>query len=103
MCFSLVVVVCFVVRVTVFHSSCRPPLRALFLITTKGIPPLKDGAKWSAPLKEFTSQALIKKVEDRPDAAKLLAHPFLKTACKKDELVPIIEQAKQLKRAKEYK
>jgi serine/threonine protein kinase len=28
-----------------------PPLRALFLITTKGIPPLADGAKWSADLK----------------------------------------------------
>ena len=54
-----------------------PPLRALFLITTKGIPPLADGAKWSADLKDFVSQCLIKKVEDRPDANQILKHKFL--------------------------
>jgi protein-serine/threonine kinase len=79
-----------------------PPLRALFLITTKGIPPLKDGAKWSQPLKEFVQQCLIKKVEDRPDAGAMLQHPFLKSSCNPLELVPIIEEAKRLKKAKEY-
>lgn len=80
-----------------------PPLRALFLITTKGIPPLKDGAKWSQPLKEFVQQCLIKKVDERPDALAMLQHPFLKSSCSLLELVPIIEEAKRLKKAKEYK
>lgn len=80
-----------------------PPLRALFLITTKGIPPLADGAKWSADLKDFVAQALIKKPEDRPDAAAILQHKFLLQACEPRELIPLIEQAKAMKKSKEYK
>ena len=80
-----------------------PPLRALFLITTKGIPPLADGAKWSADLKDFTAQCLRKKVDARPNADELLSHPFLKKACEPADLAPLIAQGKELKKAKEYK
>ncbi len=96
-----------------------PPLRALFLITTKGIPPLADGAKWSADLKvrlvvlllllwsdsrspqDFVSQCLVKKPEDRPDANAILKHKFLASACEPIDFVPCIQQAKALKKSKE--
>ena len=78
-----------------------PPLRALFLITTKGIPPLADGAKWTADLKDFVSQCLTKKPEDRPDASAILKHKFLASACDPADFVPCIQQAKALKKSKE--
>ena len=55
-----------------------PPLRALFLITTKGIPPLKDTDKWSPKFRDFYCKCLDKDVDKRPDANELLKHPFLK-------------------------
>lgn len=72
-----------------------PPLRALFLITTKGIPPLKDSNAWSADFRDFYDKCLEKDVESRPDAEGLLNHPFLKTACPKEELAPVIIEAKE--------
>jgi len=74
-----------------------PPLRALFLITTKGIPPLKETDKWSPEFQDFVAQCLEKDADKRSDANALLSHPFLKTACKPNEFVPLIEQAKKLK------
>lgn len=35
-----------------------PPLRALFLITTKGIPPLKDQNKWTRDFQDFFQKCL---------------------------------------------
>jgi len=72
-----------------------PPLRALFLITTKGIPPLQNVDKWSPELREFYSRCLDKDVETRPDANDLLVHPFLRKACAAEEFAPLIEQARR--------
>ena len=79
-----------------------PPLRALFLITTKGIPDLKDPAKWSPEFRDFVKSCLVKDVEDRPDASALLKHPFLLKACPAKDLVPAIEEARKAKAAAEY-
>ncbi|KAN0025603.1 hypothetical protein ACTFIU_002042 [Dictyostelium citrinum] len=76
-----------------------PPLRALFLITTKGIPDLKDQNKWSDDFKDFVKKCLDKDVENRPEAKVLLNHPFLKTACNSNGLVPAIMEAKKAKEA----
>jgi len=72
-----------------------PPLRALFLITTKGIPPLKDQNKWSRDLHDFMSKCLQVNVELRPDADALLLHPFLNRACSAAEFARVITQARQ--------
>jgi protein-serine/threonine kinase len=48
------------------------PFQALFLITTKGIPDLKEPHKWSAEFRSFVAMCLNKEVEDRPDAMALL-------------------------------
>jgi len=76
-----------------------PPLRALFLITTKGIPPLKESEKWSPDFEDFVAKCLEKDAERRPDATELIKHPFLKTACNPSVLSPLIEQARRLKDA----
>lgn len=74
-----------------------PPLRALFLITTKGIPPLKDQSKWSRDFHSFLQKCLDTNVENRPEAAELLRHPFLHRACSAEEFAPIIHRAHKLK------
>jgi len=74
-----------------------PPLRALFLITTKGIPDLKEPSKWSNEMKNFLSKCLEKDPEARPDATEMLKHPFMKKACNPSELGMIAKQAKQAK------
>jgi len=72
-----------------------PPLRALFLITTKGIPPLQDQGRWSSNLLDFYGKCLEKDVEKRPSAAQLLEHPFLKGSCSALNFAPIIEEARK--------
>ena len=49
-----------------------PPLRALFLITTKGIPDLKEPSKWSSEFRDFLKKCLTKDVNQRPDGPTLL-------------------------------
>jgi len=68
-----------------------PPLRALFLITTKGIPPLKDSYKWSREMNDFFGRCLDVNVNTRPEAAELLKHPFLRNACEPSGFKPIID------------
>jgi len=74
-----------------------PPLRALFLITTKGIPDLKTPTKWSKELRDFLAKSLIKDVDQRPDSGVLLNHPFLTKACSKPEFVNLIVESKKIK------
>lgn len=74
-----------------------PPLRALFLITTKGIPPLKEPQKWSPDLNDFFSKCLEKDVEKRPSADELLKHPFIMRACSPKELAPVVRAAKDMR------
>jgi len=76
-----------------------PPLRALFLITTKGIPPLKEPRKWSPVFQSFVSTCLEKEAENRPDSFELAKHPFLKLACEPLEITTLIEKARALKEA----
>jgi len=73
--------------------------KALFLITTKGIPPLKD-EKWSPDFKSFVAACLEKTSEQRPTASELLKHPFLQRACPASEFAPIISAAKMAKAMK---
>lgn len=71
-----------------------PPLRALFLITTKGIPPLKDQNKWSRDFHDFFQKCLDVNVQTRPEASELLAHPFMNRASPADQFKPVIQAAR---------
>jgi len=72
-----------------------PPLRALFLITTKGIPPLDAEHKYSPQLVTFYNRCLEKEVERRPTAEELLLDPFLSVACASEDFVPVITKARE--------
>mmetsp|Transcript_5792 Transcript_5792/g.14727 ORF Transcript_5792/g.14727 Transcript_5792/m.14727 type:complete len:84 (+) Transcript_5792:1-252(+) len=76
-----------------------PPLRALFLITTKGIPDLKEPARWSAEFQDFVKKCLIKETSSRPDATELLKHPFLSKASPPSDIVALIGAAKKAKQS----
>eukprot|EP01087_Luapelamoeba_hula_P003077 TRINITY_DN1289_c0_g1_i1.p1 TRINITY_DN1289_c0_g1~~TRINITY_DN1289_c0_g1_i1.p1 ORF type:complete len:485 (-),score=90.10 TRINITY_DN1289_c0_g1_i1:144-1598(-) len=78
-----------------------PPLRALFLITTKGIPDLKKVDAWSSDMRDFLRCCLIKEYDERPDADQLLKHPFLRQVATSDELLQIVVEAKKYKDADE--
>lgn len=75
-----------------------PPLRALFLITTKGIPGLKEPSKWSPKLTDFLAKCLTQDPQQRPEANTLLDHPFLEDVAPPRE---IIDQVRNAKKAKE--
>jgi len=71
------------------------PLRALFMITTKGIPPLKEPQQWTVDFKHFLAQCLQTAPSDRPSATALLNHPFLQKAGPCNELIAPIGVARQ--------
>ena len=48
------------------------PMRVLFFIPTKPAPTLADPAHWSADMRDFLAQCLIKDPVLRPDAFQLL-------------------------------
>jgi serine/threonine protein kinase len=58
-----------------------PPLRALFLITTKGIPDLKEPTRWSSDFRDFVKRCLEKEPEARPNAETLLKVKFFFFIC----------------------
>jgi len=72
-----------------------PPLRALFLITTKGIPPLNNEQKYTPQLVKFYNRCLEKEVEKRPTAEELLTDPFMDMCCTGPEFVPVIAKARE--------
>jgi len=73
-----------------------PPLRALFLITTQGIPPLKNAAKWSPDMADFLSKCLTQDFAKRPDAGTLLKHPFINRAGSPGCIVANLRKAKEI-------
>lgn len=74
-----------------------PPLRALFLITTDGVPPLKRPQQFSDDFRDFLRRALDMDPDTRPDAPALLAHPFMRQACPKSEFASIVSRVHTLK------
>jgi len=73
-----------------------PPLRALFLITTKGIPPLKEPQKWTPEFTDFYNKCLDKDVDKRPGADELLKHPFMAKACPVKDMALLMKKSKEL-------
>jgi len=61
----------------------QAPLRALYLIVSKGLPPPRNVAFMSEHFKDFVNQCTITNPEERPSATKLLQHPFITTKANK--------------------
>jgi len=79
-----------------------PPLRALFLITTKGIPGLRDPDEWSEEFKDFVGACLDIDTDQRPDASELLSHAFLQKSCDAEEIGAVIDDARRAKEEMNY-
>jgi len=74
-----------------------PPLRALFFITTKGIPGLKCPEKWSSEFYDFLNKSLSVEFKDRPSSEAILKHEYLKKSCKKQEMVYLVSKSQKLR------
>jgi len=70
----------------------HPPLRALFMISTKGLPPWEDEKTPSRGFKDFIGRCCEKDVTKRATAALLLEDPFLGTACSVEEFVQATQE-----------
>jgi len=66
------------------------PMRVLLLIP-KNEPPVLEGA-FSDSFKNFVSMCLKKEPNERPSAAQLLLHPFIKPAGKTSKLTDLMER-----------
>eukprot|EP01126_Amoeba_proteus_P057894 TRINITY_DN7413_c0_g1_i1.p1 TRINITY_DN7413_c0_g1~~TRINITY_DN7413_c0_g1_i1.p1 ORF type:complete len:441 (+),score=102.80 TRINITY_DN7413_c0_g1_i1:61-1383(+) len=78
-----------------------PPLRALFLITTKGVPGLQQEELWSEDFLNFTYSCLETQVEKRPTSHHQLEHPFIRTACNVTEWIGLVVAAQEAKKSGE--
>ena len=58
------------------------PMRAIFIISSRPAPVLKEPAKWSADMQDFVGRCLIKNCEQRASATELLKHPWLRRTAK---------------------
>jgi len=74
------------------------PMKALFLISTHGIPPLKEeDAKLSNALKDFFAVCLTLDFKNRPSAENLLQHQFLQKCCQPRDFVAAVQRAREIK------
>jgi serine/threonine protein kinase len=79
-----------------------PPMRALYLIVSAGIPPIKSPETRSPEMLDFLNQCLTVDPAKRATAEKLLQHPFLKTATQREHIPPLIKLADELSSAEEF-
>lgn len=70
-----------------------PPLRALFMITTQGIPDLKNPNDFSIEFNNFIKTCLKQQTSERPVALQLLEHPFLQNTSSADEILALAKEA----------
>ncbi|EAY16642.1 STE family protein kinase [Trichomonas vaginalis G3] len=80
----------------------EPPMRALFLIVSRGIPEISNKEVRSPEFIDFLNRCLQRNPAMRPSAAELLEHPFIKMACEQKYIPPLIDLAKQLSAQEEF-
>jgi len=71
------------------------PLRAMFLIKTRGPPQLSDPNAWSSAFVDFLNRSMAKEAEKRATTRELLRHPFLERACSRADFADLIHFAIQ--------
>ncbi|CDH53783.1 serine threonine protein kinase [Lichtheimia corymbifera JMRC:FSU:9682] len=73
-----------------------PPLRAVVLIASNGLPPLEEADRWSKELKDFLQLCTMTDPKDRPDAEELLKHDFFSNVANTDDMIALIDETKRL-------
>jgi p21-activated kinase 1 len=76
------------------------PLKALYLIATKGTPTTANPEKLSSTFRDYLAKTLEVNVEKRLDATQLLQHPFIAMAEPLRTLAPLIKAAREIARIK---
>ncbi|XP_064604626.1 serine/threonine-protein kinase PAK 1-like isoform X2 [Liolophura sinensis] len=71
------------------------PVKAIYLIASRGKPQIKNREKLSSDLQDFIDRCLEVDVDKRADADELLAHAFLKKRKALSTLKPLIVAAKE--------
>jgi len=66
-----------------------PPMRALYLINTKGVPNLKEPDRWSREFKHFMQVCLERDAKRRPTSEQMLSHIFLTKAASKTQFLKV--------------
>ncbi|KAI9245438.1 kinase-like domain-containing protein [Sporodiniella umbellata] len=74
----------------------HPPLKALFLIASHGLPALQEPDRWSEEFKEFLKLCTTEDPGKRPDADTLLQHPFLTFVATSKDMIELIEDTRTL-------
>lgn len=75
------------------------PMRAIFMIPTKPPPSFRNPDKWSPEFIDFVSKCLVKNPEQRVSAAELMQHEFIKNAKPREDLLRMINDAKEIQAA----
>ena len=73
----------------------EPPLRALFEISTKGIPPITKG-NWTQQFISFVDSCLSVDVDQRPTSEEVSSFAFLEKACSQEEFATFITRVEEL-------
>ncbi|EKX54340.1 hypothetical protein GUITHDRAFT_83971 [Guillardia theta CCMP2712] len=68
------------------------PLRALYLIATRGTPKLKQPSKYSAMFMDFYDRCLHVDPKKRATAAELMQHPLMGTAMSKQHIAAVVSR-----------
>jgi p21-activated kinase 1 len=76
------------------------PLKALYLIATKGTPTIANPEKLSSTFRDYLAKSLEVNVEKRLDATQVLQHPFIAIAEPLRTLAPLIKAARETARIK---
>ncbi|KAG2235940.1 hypothetical protein INT48_004270 [Thamnidium elegans] len=75
----------------------HPPLKALYLIASNGLPPLENQDRWSDNFKDFLSLCTTMDPINRPDTSVLLKHPFITTSVgTAEDMIALLEKARQI-------
>jgi len=75
----------------------HPPLRAVFLITTKGIPGLKHISRWTTQFIDFLDLCLTTDPDVRPHSIDLLKHEYLNTLSSSLEVYDSVQKVREIK------
>uniref|UniRef100_A0A7S0ECW0 Non-specific serine/threonine protein kinase n=1 Tax=Hanusia phi TaxID=3032 RepID=A0A7S0ECW0_9CRYP len=73
------------------------PLRALYLIATRGTPKLKQPSKYSAMFMDFYDRCLHVDPKKRATASELMQHPLMGTAISKQHIAAVVTRYRKVR------
>jgi p21-activated kinase 1 len=79
-----------------------PPMRALYMIVSQGVPPISSPETRSSDFLDFLDACLKKEPVKRATATQLLAHPFLAIATEEKHIPSLIQLAEELASAEDF-